>query len=60
MHIREVGSVACDSVVTALLYKQGMLFVGYANKLIKVCIMRGFLFILTFSSLSSLPWAKDQ
>lgn len=36
MDIREVGSVACESVITALLYEQGMLFAGYANKLIKV------------------------
>lgn len=33
---RPVGSIACDSVVTALLNWQGKLFVGYADKLIKV------------------------
>lgn len=36
MDTRELGSLACDSVITALLYEGGMLFVGYANKLIKV------------------------
>ncbi|XP_057549426.1 uncharacterized protein LOC130827662 isoform X1 [Amaranthus tricolor] len=35
MNIVEVGSIACDSVITALLCVQGTLFVGCANKLIK-------------------------
>ncbi|KAK9757272.1 hypothetical protein RND81_01G153000 [Saponaria officinalis] len=33
--IRDVGSIACDSVITALMYVQGILLVGYANRLIK-------------------------
>lgn len=39
MNIIEVGSSACDSVVTALLCVQGTLFVGCANKLIKVNVL---------------------
>lgn len=35
---RPIGSIPCDSIITALLCSQGKLFVGYANKLIKVCI----------------------
>ncbi|KAK6938360.1 WD40 repeat [Dillenia turbinata] len=33
---RPVGSIPCDSVVTALLYCDGKLFVGCANRFIKV------------------------
>ncbi|XP_021730650.1 uncharacterized protein LOC110697582 isoform X2 [Chenopodium quinoa] len=36
MDILEVGSIACDSVITAIRCVQGALFVGYANKLVKV------------------------
>ncbi|XP_021860843.1 uncharacterized protein [Spinacia oleracea] len=36
MNVIEVGSIACDSVITAILCVQGVLFVGCANKLIKV------------------------
>ncbi|KAK9271029.1 hypothetical protein L1049_026618 [Liquidambar formosana] len=36
MDVRPVGSIACDSVITALLYWQGKLFVGYAERFIKV------------------------
>ncbi|KAL2933869.1 Myosin heavy chain kinase A [Bienertia sinuspersici] len=36
MEILDVGSIACDSVITTLLCVQGLLFVGYANTLIKV------------------------
>nr|XP_048332569.1 protein translocase subunit SECA2, chloroplastic isoform X3 [Ziziphus jujuba var. spinosa] len=32
---RPIGSIPCDSVITALLCWQGKLFVGYANKLVK-------------------------
>lgn len=31
-----IGSIACDSVVTSLLYQHGKLFVGQADRLIKV------------------------
>lgn len=31
-----IGSIACDAVVTALLYWQGKLFVGQADRIIKV------------------------
>ncbi|GAB4862106.1 hypothetical protein Ancab_037358 [Ancistrocladus abbreviatus] len=34
--IRPVGSIMADSVITALLYGEGKLFVGFANGLIKV------------------------
>ncbi|KAH9623191.1 hypothetical protein KSS87_001356 [Heliosperma pusillum] len=33
--IRDVGSIACDSVITALMYVQGILLVGCSNRLIK-------------------------
>ncbi|KAF3447034.1 hypothetical protein FNV43_RR12214 [Rhamnella rubrinervis] len=33
--VRPIGSIPCDSVVTALLCWQGKCFVGYANKLVK-------------------------
>ncbi|KAF8411738.1 hypothetical protein HHK36_004296 [Tetracentron sinense] len=36
---RSVGSIACDSVITALLYWQGKLFVGFADKVIKMSIL---------------------
>ncbi|KAM7511113.1 hypothetical protein LguiB_009988 [Lonicera macranthoides] len=31
----QIGSIACDSVVTSLLYRQGKLFVGQADRVIK-------------------------
>ncbi|KAK1309823.1 hypothetical protein QJS10_CPA08g01067 [Acorus calamus] len=34
---RLVGSIACDAVITCLLYYNGKLFVGFADKDIKVC-----------------------
>lgn len=34
--LRSVGSIACDSVITALLYWEGKLFVGFADRIIKV------------------------
>lgn len=34
--LRPLGSIACDSVVTALLYSHGKLFVGCADKSLKV------------------------
>lgn len=36
MDVIEVGSIVCDSVITAMLCVQGVLFVGCSNKLIKV------------------------
>ncbi|CAK9152009.1 unnamed protein product [Ilex paraguariensis] len=30
-----IGSIACDSVITSLLYRQGKLFVGQADRIIK-------------------------
>lgn len=38
MYVKPIGSIPCDFVITALLCWQGKLFVGYANKLVKVCI----------------------
>ncbi|KAL9239268.1 hypothetical protein vseg_013607 [Gypsophila vaccaria] len=38
--IQDIGSIACDSVITALMYVQGILFVGYANRLIKAFYCR--------------------
>ncbi|KAF9616769.1 hypothetical protein IFM89_032322, partial [Coptis chinensis] len=39
LHIdtRSIGSIACSSVITALLYWEGKLFVGFAVRIIKVC-----------------------
>lgn len=34
--VTEIGSISGDSVVTALLYWQGKLFVGQADRIIKV------------------------
>lgn len=38
LHIdnRSVGSIACDSVITAVLYWEGKVFVGFADRIIKV------------------------
>ena len=33
----QVGSIASDAVITALLYWEGKLFVGSADRIIKVC-----------------------
>ncbi|KMS95756.1 hypothetical protein BVRB_005290 isoform A [Beta vulgaris subsp. vulgaris] len=41
MDVIEVGSIVCDSVITAMLCVQGVLFVGCSNKLIKVELDRG-------------------
>ena len=43
----DFGSIACDSVITALLYWQGKLFVGQADRITKVCT--------TFLNLAFLP-----
>ena len=34
--MRSVGTITCDSVVTALLHWQGKLFVGLSERVIKV------------------------
>ncbi|KAM6601624.1 hypothetical protein CsatA_021233 [Cannabis sativa] len=34
---RQIGSIPCSSVITAVLFWQGKLFVGYADRLVKVC-----------------------
>lgn len=36
--LRSVGSISCGSVITSLLSSQGKLFVGSADKTVKVCI----------------------
>ncbi|KAK9096135.1 hypothetical protein Sjap_021632 [Stephania japonica] len=33
---RDIGSISCDSVITALLFREGKLFAGFADRVIKV------------------------
>ncbi|KAK8572319.1 hypothetical protein V6N13_047923 [Hibiscus sabdariffa] len=34
--VRQIGSIPCDSVITALTYSEGKLFVGFGDRIIKV------------------------
>ena len=36
--VRAIGSIPCDSVITALSYWEGKLFVGFGDRTVKVCL----------------------
>ncbi|MCL7029140.1 hypothetical protein MKW94_009954, partial [Papaver nudicaule] len=35
INVRPIGSIPCDSVVTALSYREGKLYVGFADSIVK-------------------------